>query len=44
MDYVRRPEFKVIIEHGVGKLEPLPFSGVGKETPTLLGSLERANV
>jgi hypothetical protein len=39
------PSFGILntIEHNVSKLDLLPSSGEGKETPTVLGTLERAN-
>jgi hypothetical protein len=43
MDFVHRPVFKILENRTFRKLDLFPSSGQGKETPTLLGHLERAN-
>jgi hypothetical protein len=42
MDFVHRPEFKILENTTFRKLDLFKSSGEGWETPTLLGSLEKA--
>jgi hypothetical protein len=44
LDFVHRPEFQIPQNTTFRKLDLFPSSGEGKETPTLLDPLERANL
>jgi hypothetical protein len=44
LDIVHRLEFLITRRHNVSKSGSVSVSGEGKETPTLLGPLERANL
>jgi hypothetical protein len=43
-DFDRRPEFEILQNTTFRKLDLFPSLDEGKETPILLGSLERANL
>jgi hypothetical protein len=43
LDFVHRPEFYIPKKGMLWKLDLFPSSGKGRDTPTLLGPLERAN-
>jgi hypothetical protein len=44
MDFVNRPEISIIENTTFRKLDVVPSSGKGRETPRLLGPLETANL
>jgi hypothetical protein len=44
LDFVHCPEFWIPEHAPFRKLDPFLFSGEGRETPTLVGPLERANL
>jgi hypothetical protein len=44
LDFVHRPVFQITRNTTFRKLDLFPFSGELRETPTLLGPLERANL
>jgi hypothetical protein len=44
LDFVHRPEFWMLENWTFRKLDLFPSSGEGWETPTMLGSLGRANL
>jgi hypothetical protein len=44
LGFVRCPEFSILENTTFRKLDLFPSSGEGREIPTLLGSLERANL
>jgi hypothetical protein len=44
LNFVLSPEFYILENTTFPKQDLFPFSGNGRETPTLLGSLERANL
>jgi hypothetical protein len=43
-DFVHRPEFQILENSTFRELDLFPFTDKGKETPTLLGPSERANL
>jgi hypothetical protein len=44
LDFVYRPVFQEVRNTAFGPLNMFPSSGEGKESPTLLDPLERANL
>jgi hypothetical protein len=44
LDFVHRPEFYILENTTIRKLDLFLSSGEGRETPTLLGPLERASL
>jgi hypothetical protein len=44
LDFVHGPEFYILENTTFQKLDLFPSSGEGRETTTLLGPLERANL